>query len=123
MFDSIEDFRFHAGFRRAPHSPVDGETSGNLAQPAREAAGVTELRELSEGAEEDFLNDFVRFCGIAEPPEDGSLNLGLEHSHKLVEGGVIAALGLVYEVSDSGSRLHGGGLCFRANPAGTRERP
>jgi hypothetical protein len=108
LFDTVEYFRFHAGFRRPPHSSVDGQTCGDLAEPAGEAAWFFELREFSEGAEEYFLDDFVSFCGIAEPSENSGLNLGLEHSHELAEGSVITALGLAYEISDGGVRWHDG---------------
>lgn len=109
LCDGVEDIGFDAGFRRSPDSSVDGEPNGDLCDPGAESLGVLELGEFPEGAEEDFLDDFVGFCGVAKPLSDCVVDAGLEHLCELTEGGAIAVLGLSDECGDIGCGLHDGG--------------
>jgi hypothetical protein len=89
---AIEGFRFHAGFGRSPNSPIDGQSNGDLTQPASESLGLLQLRKLSECAEEDLLHHLISFGRIPQPLHDDPEDSGFKQHNEIAERLPVAGL-------------------------------
>jgi hypothetical protein len=92
LLKAIEGFRFHAGFRWSPNGPIDRQSDGDLAQPASESLGLLQLRKLSEGTQEHFLNDFVSLSRISQSLHNNSEDSRFKQHNEIAERIPIAGL-------------------------------
>jgi len=89
---TIEGFRFHTGFGRSSNSPIDGQSNGDLAQPASESFSLLQLWQLSEGAQENFLHDLVRFGRVPQSLHHDPKDSGFKQHNEIAERLPVAGL-------------------------------
>ncbi len=91
----LQDFKrswLTGRFRRTSDSSVDRQTRGDLAQPATKRLRFLQLRQLTKRSQENLLSHFVRFCRVAQPLHDDSVNASVKLDDQFTESLSVSGL-------------------------------
>jgi hypothetical protein len=86
--------------RAAPRQPVDRHAHRDLPQPAGEALGVAQLRQLRHAVQEHLLRQLLRLRRVAQPRQRHRVHGRLEALDQLPVGRPVAGLRLLHQALD-----------------------